>query len=64
MDKKAKFKDKMAGKSFRLLIDQYNKGIVTKNALFKLLPRKDAEAIIIGSATGKKAAEFAKAAGC
>ncbi len=55
-------KEKRAREGFRFFIDQYNRGIVTKDTLFLLLPREDAEAIIIGSATGKEAAEFAKAA--
>lgn len=54
-------KEKRAREGFRFFIDEYNKGILTKDVLFLLLPRKDAEAIIIGSATGKEAAEFAKA---
>ena len=56
-------KEKRAREGFRFFIDQYNEGIITKDVLFLLLPREDAEAIIIGSATGKEAAEFAKAAG-
>lgn len=56
-------KEKRAREGFRFFIDQYDKGIITKDMLLLLLPRKDAEAIIIGSATGKGAAEFAKAAG-
>lgn len=50
------FKEKRARKGFRFFMDQYNKGIITRDALFLLLPREDAEAIIIGSATGKEAA--------
>ena len=56
-------KEKRARENFRFFIDHYNRGIITKDALFLLLPRKDAEAIIIGSASGREAAEFAKAAG-
>ena len=56
-------KEKRAREGFRFFIDQYREGIITKDVLFLLLPRKDAEAIIIGSAIGKEAAEFAKKAG-
>ncbi len=56
-------KEKRAREGFRFFIDQYNLGIVTKDVLFLLLPRKDAEAIIIGSATVKEAAELAKEVG-
>lgn len=56
-------KEKRAREGFRFFIDQYNERIITKDVLFLLLPRKEAEAIIIGSATGKEAAEFAKEAG-
>ncbi|MEK6837967.1 MAG: hypothetical protein AABX69_04920 [Nanoarchaeota archaeon] len=56
-------KEKRAREGFRFFIDQYLKGVVPKDMLFLLLPRRDAEAIIIGSATGKEAAEFAKKAG-
>ncbi len=56
-------KEKRARDGFRFFIDQYDSGIITKDVLFLLLPRKDAEAIIIGAATGKEAAEFAKATG-
>ncbi len=56
-------KEKRARDGFRFFIDQYNNGIITRDVLFLLLPKKDAEAIIIGSATGKEAAEFAKATG-
>lgn len=56
-------KEKRAREGFRFFIDQYNEGIITKDVLFLLLPRKDAEAIIIGAAAGKEAAGFAKEAG-
>ncbi len=56
-------KEKRARQNLLFFVDQYNKGIVTKDVLFLLLPRKDAEAVIIGSAAGKEAAELAKAAG-
>lgn len=41
-------------------VNLYNKGIITKDLLFLLLPRKDAEAIIIGSKTGKEAVEIVR----
>ncbi len=56
-------KEKRARYGFNFFIDQYNNGIITKDVLFLLLPRKDAEAIIIGSATGKEAAESLKKLG-
>ena len=49
-----------AKENLLFFVDLYNKGIVTKDLLLLLLPRQDAEAIIIGSKTGKEAAEVAK----
>ena len=54
------FKEKRARENLLLFVDMYNGGVITKDLLFLLLPRKDAEAIIIGSKTGKEAAEIAK----
>ena len=56
-------KEKRAREGFRFYLGQYVRGIITQDVLFMLLPRKDAEAIIIGAATGKEAAEFAKQLG-
>ncbi len=53
-------KEKRARENLLLFVDLYNEGIVTKDLLLLLLPRKDAEAIIIGSKTGEEAAEIAK----
>ena len=56
-------KEKRAREGFSFYVGQYVRGMITQEMLFMLLPRKDAEAIIIGSATGKEAAEFAKQLG-
>ena len=56
-------KEKRARNNLLFFVDQYNKGIVDKGLLFLLLSRKDAEAIIIGSVTGKEAAGLAKSFG-
>lgn len=56
-------KEKRARENLLFFVDLYNKGIVTKDLLLLLLPRKDAEAIIIGSKTGKEAAEIVKGIG-
>ena len=53
-------KEKRARENLLFFVDMYNEGAMTKDLIFLLLPRKDAEAIIIGSKTGKEAAEFAK----
>jgi len=53
-------KEMRAKENLLFFVDLYNKGIVTKDLLLLLLPRQDAEAIIIGSKTGKEAAEVAK----
>ena len=53
-------KEKRARENLLFFVDLYNKGVVTKDLLFLLLPRKDAEAAIIGAKTGKEAAEIAK----
>lgn len=54
------FKEKRARENLLFFVDMYNNGVITKDSLFVLLPSKDAEAIIIGSKTGKEAAEIAK----
>ena len=53
-------KEKRARESLLFFVNMYNNGIITKDILFLLLPRKDAEAVIIGSKTGKGAIEIAK----
>lgn len=54
------FKEKRARENLLFFVNLYNGDIITKDLLFILLPRKDAEAIIIGSKTGKEAAEIVK----
>ena len=56
-------KEKRARENLLFFVDLYNKGVITKDLLFLLLPRKDAEAVIIGSKTGKEAAELVKKLG-
>ena len=53
-------KEKRARENLLFFVDLYNEGIVTNDLLFLLLPRKDAEAVIIGSKTGKEATEVVK----
>ncbi|PTD93341.1 hypothetical protein C9439_07985 [archaeon SCG-AAA382B04] len=53
-------KQKRAEENLDFYIDLYNKEIITKDLLTLLLPKKDVEAIIIGSETGKEAASVAK----
>ncbi|MEK6868147.1 MAG: ribbon-helix-helix protein, CopG family [Nanoarchaeota archaeon] len=53
------FKEMRAKKNTLFFLDMYNKGVLTKDTLFLLLPRLDAEAIIIGSKTGKEAVKIA-----
>ncbi len=50
-------KEKRAEDNLRFFIDLYRKGTVTNDMLFLLLPRKDAENIIIGTKVGKDAAK-------
>lgn len=54
-------KEKRARENLLFFVKLYNKGVITKDVLLLLLPRKDAEAVIIGSAAGKEAVEVAKA---
>lgn len=56
-------KEKRARENLLFFVKLYNDGIITKDLLFLLLPRKDAEAIIIGSKTGKEAAGIVKKVG-
>lgn len=53
-------REKRARENLLFFVDLYNDGVITKDLLFLLLPGKDAEAIIIGSKTGKEAAEVVK----
>ena len=53
-------KEKRARENLLFFVNLYNEDIVTKDLLFILLPRKDAEAVIIGSKTGREAAEIAR----
>jgi len=53
-------KEKRAKGNFRFFIDLYREGIINKDMLFILLPRKDAEAIVVGAKIGKGAAKIAK----
>jgi len=54
-------KEKRAKENFLFFVDLYRNNVIDKDSLFILLPRKDAEAIIIGTKTGKEAAEIVKA---
>ncbi len=56
-------KEKRARESLLIYVNLYNQNVITKDFLFLLLPKKDAEAIIIGSKTGKEAAEVVKKLG-
>lgn len=49
-----------AKENLLFFVDLYRQGIVTKDLLFRLLPQKDAEAIIIGSKTAQEAVEVAR----
>jgi predicted transcriptional regulator len=53
-------KEKRARENILFFVEQYAAGVLTKDTLLLLLPRKDAEAIIVGAATGKEAAELVK----
>ncbi len=53
-------KEKRAENNLIFFVDQYNEGVISKDMLFLLLPREDAEAIIIGSRFGKEAVKIAK----
>tara|TARA_Y100000310_G_C20206260_1_gene589218 strand:- start:143 stop:433 length:291 start_codon:yes stop_codon:yes gene_type:complete len=51
-------KEKRAKESLMFYVDLYNEGAIDRDVLFLLLPRTDAEAVIIGSKTGKEAAKI------
>jgi len=53
-------KEKRARKNFRFFVDLYSEGVFGKDTLFILLPRKDAEAIVVGVKAGEGAAKIAK----
>lgn len=53
-------KEKRARENFRFFVDLYREGTINKDMLFILLPRKDAEAIIVGTKSGKGVAKIAK----
>ena len=53
-------KEKRARENLNFFIDMYNKGVIDKNTLFLLLPKEDAEAIVIGTKIGKEAVEIVK----
>ena len=53
-------KEKRARENFLFFSDLFIKKIIDKDTLFILLPRKDAEAIIIGTKFGVDAAEHVK----
>ena len=54
------FKERRARENLLFFVDMYNNGVITKDLLLLLLPKKDAEEVIIGSKIGKEAAEFVK----
>lgn len=56
-------KEKRARENLLFFVNLYTDGVITKDLLFLLLPRKDAEAVIIGSKTGKEAVEIVKKLG-
>ncbi len=53
-------KEKRARENFLFFSDLYIKKVIDKDTLFILLPRKDAEAIIIGTKFGVEAAKYVK----
>lgn len=53
-------KEKRARQNLLFFVDLYNDGVIGKEMLFLLLPREDAEAVIIGAKAGKEGAEVVK----
>lgn len=53
-------KEKRAENNLGFFIDLYNENIIGKEMLFLLLPRDDAQSVIIGSKFGKEAAKIVK----
>ncbi len=47
-------------KCFKLLLDLYSEGLIEKKNLFLLLPKREAEAIIMGSKIGREGAKLIK----
>ena len=43
-----------------MITNLYRKGVINKSVLFILLPKEDAEAIVIGTKVGKSAAKIVK----
>lgn len=53
-------KEKRARENLDFFVDLYNEGVVTEDLLLLLLPREEAEAVIIGSRTGREAASVVR----
>jgi len=53
-------KEKRARENLLFFVDLYRNGVIGKEMLFVLLPRDDAEAVVIGSKFGKEAAEVVR----
>lgn len=53
-------KERRAKENLLFFVDLFNNGVITKDMLFLLLPRNDAETIIIGAKFGKEGADFVK----
>jgi len=53
-------KERRASENLLFFVDLYNEGSIGKDMLFLLLPREDAENVIIGSKLGKEAAEIVR----
>lgn len=53
-------KEKRARENLLFFTDLYNEEVIDRGTLFLLLPKADAEAVIIGSRMGKDAAKIAK----
>ena len=53
-------KEKRARENLLFFVDLYRTDIITKDMLFLLLPREDAEAVIIGAKIGKEGANIVK----
>lgn len=53
-------KERRARENLDFFVDLYNEGVITRDMLFLLLPEEEAEAVAIGSETGKEAADLAR----
>ncbi len=51
-------KERRAKENLLFFVDLYNKSVIDKDTLFLLLPRNDAESVIIGSRAGKEAVKL------